>query len=815
MRSKKITNIFTDILLSVCMLATFFPANIVFADETIDYTVPTITRFYPTNPVTLHIDISFPVEQNEYVDRLYVRAFYEYTVNGNVYRVDKYEASKLPSDKNEGVYEDLMIQLAPNMGGLYDVYAVAGAIYSDGTIMETEPQKVPAGLLPRHDVEASNVVNSPIMVAAFVGTDDNGNPVYSGYEFGHGYGSVEDNPLANEDVEIENASISYHDNVLTLSGYFGDINIQQPWDGYDVAKLVLDNAHFETLYTSRHKPLNIEVIGYSSGVIWFDNGTDILMTAAPGQPEMPTFSGPLISHGASGTDVSVAILSNIRYLAHSEDAKPDSWYRTIGLSAMAFDNCDVEITNTNNYRSAISTSDHTLSSSASLWTRINGSSLIVKDSDFRIYSDADAISIGNSYPYGLQDMLTADVVFDNSRAEILLGLTDKSSYTTAIYKSAVSAALDVKNGSSLKIYSNKTGGYTATTGFNTVHVDKTSEMLIDLKTPYNETLSGRYLMGITSTYDNSLIDIEGRLSISLENGYENLSYIQRGIRCNGTIHFHNGADVDIDVKGGKELYGIDAYDTGYDTGLNINVNNADVDITVLSDPTSTSRSYGINSTTNTLSSADVKIDMQGGYCYNLDTSNLAINNTNLEIGVHRGSDTITKYSYFEPFYVSSYSSVTLEGSNTITVRVPKECYDYTKSKLDSYFNGMSYDLDKCICEPGSIHSECMKKTEEITPFARISAPQRDEDSISLIASWHRGAAEAAQPVAALYDEEGRLIGIQKLPETDANDRAAVTFSLKGTGITGPCSAKVFLLKDLLSVYPICGFEELSIPALTE
>ena len=507
MKTKKITKILTCMLLMVCMLLTLLPANFVFAEKPIPYTAPTITRFYPTNPVTLHIDISFPVEQNDNVYKLYVRAFYEYTVNGNVYRVDKYEASVNAWNDETGVYDDLIIQLAPNMGGLYDVYAVAGAIYSDGTIMETEPQKVDANLLPRHDVDLSSYVGCPIEVEAFVRTDDNGDPVYTGYQFGHGRGTVEDNPLANEDVEIENASISYHNNVLTLSGYFGDIDIRQPWTGYDVTKLVLNNAHFETLYTSRHKPLNIEVIGYSSGVIWFDHGTDILMTAAPGQPEMPTFSGPLISHGASGTDVSVAILSNIRYLAHSDDAKPNSWYRTIGMSAMAFDNCDVEITNTNNFRTAISTSDHTLASSASLWTRINGSSLIVKDSDFRIYSDADAINIGNSYPYGLQDMLTADVVFDNSRAEILLGLTDKSSYTTAIYKSGVTGTLDVKNGSSLKIYSNKTGGYTATTGFNTVHVDKTSEMLIDLKTPYNETLSGRYLMGITSTYDNSLLNL--------------------------------------------------------------------------------------------------------------------------------------------------------------------------------------------------------------------------------------------------------------------------------------------------------------------
>ena len=810
MKTKKITKILTGMLLMVCMLLTLFPANFVFAEDPIPYTAPEIIRFYPTNPNILHIDISFPIEQNDDVYKLYVRAFYEYTVNGNVYRVDKYEASISAYDDETGVYENLMIQLAPNMGGLYDVYAVAGAIYSDGTIVETDPQKVPADLLPRHDVEASNVVNSPIMVAAFVGTDDNGNPVYSGYEFGHGYGSVEDNPLANEDVEIENASITYHDNVLTLSGYFGDIDIKNPWTGYDVTKLVLNNAHFETLYTSRHKPLNIEVIGYSSGVIWFDHGTDILMTAAPGQPEMPTFSGPLISHGASGTDVSVAILSNIRYLAHSDDAKPNSWYRTIGMSAMAFDNCDVEITNTNNFRTAISTSDHTLASSASLWTRINGSSLIVKDSDFRIYSDANAINIGNSYPYGLQDTATADVVFDNSRAEILLGLTDKSSYTTAIYKSAVSAALDVKNGSSLKIYSNKTGGYTATESFNTVHVDKTSEMLIDLKTPYNETLTGRYLAGITSTYQNSLIDIEGRLNISLENGYENLSTPLRGIRCNGTINFHNGADVDIDVKGGKELYGIDVYGTGL-----INIDNADVAVTILSDPTSTSRSYGIKSITNTLSNANVKIDMQGGYCYNLDTSNLAINNTKLEIGVHRGLDTITKYSYFEPFYVSSYSSVTLEGSNTITVRVPKECYDYTKSKLDSYFNGMSYDLDKCICEPGTIHSECMKKAEEITPFVGISAPQRDAESISFIASWHRGAAETGKPIAVLYDEVGRMVSLQFLSDIEANDRTNVTFPLEGTELPGSCSVKLFLWEDFLKFSPLCDFEEVLFPPLSE
>lgn len=810
MKTKKIAKILTGMLLIICMLLALLPANFVFAEEPIPYTAPEIIRFYPTNPATLNITISFPKEQNEYMGRLYVRAFYEYTVNGNMYRVDKYEASVTAWNDETGVYEDLLIQLAPNMGGLYDVYVVAGAIYSDGTIMETEPQKVDANLLPWHDVDQGSTICQPIKVEAFVRTDENGEPVYTGYQFGHGYGTVEDNPLANEDVEIENASITYQNNVLTLSGYFGDINITQPWAGYDVTKLVLDNAHFETLYTSRHKPLNIEVIGFSSGVIWFDHGTDILMTAAPGQPEMPTFSGPLISHGASGTDVSVAILSNIRYLAHSDDAKPNSWYRTIGLSAIAFDNCDVEITNTNNFRPAISTSDHTLASSASLWTRINGSSLIVKDSDFRIYSDANAISIGNSYPYGLQDTATADVVFDNSRAEILLGLTDKSSYTTAIYKSGVTGTLDVKNGSTLKIYSNKTGGYTATEGFNTVHVDKTSEMLIDLKTPYNETLTGRYLAGITSTYQNSLIDIEGKLNISLENGYENLSTPLRGIRCNGTINFHNGADVDIDVKGGKELYGIDVYGTGL-----INIDNADVAVTVLSDPTSTSRSYGIKSITNTLSNANVKIDMQGGYCYNLDTSNLAINNTNLEIGVHRGLDTITKYSYFEPFYVRSSTGVTLEGSNTITVRVPKECYDYTKSKMDRYFPGISYDLDKCICEPGTIHSECMKKAEEITPFVGISAPQRDENSISLIASWHRGAAETSQPIAVLYDEAGRMVSLQCLPDIEANDRTNITFALDGTGLTGACSVKLFLWEDFLKLCPLCGFEEVLFPPLSE
>ena len=807
MKTKKITKILTGMLLMVYMLLTLLPANFVFAEEPIPYTAPEIIRFYPTNPGTLHIDISFPVEQNDDVYKLYVRAFYEYTVNGNVYRVDKYEASISAYDDETGVYENLVIQLAPNMGGLYDVYAVAGAIYSDGTIVETDPQKVPAGLLPRHDVDLSSYVGCPIEVEAFVRTDDNGDPVYTGYQFGHGRGTVEDNPLANEDVETENASITYQNNVLTLSGYFGDINITQPWAGYDVTKLVLNNAHFETLYTSRHKPLNIEVIGFSSGVIWFDHGTDILMTAAPGQPEMPTFSGPLISHGASGTDVSVAILSNIRYLAHSDDAKPNSWYRTIGMSAMAFDNCDVEITNTNNFRSAISTSDHTLASSASLWTRINGSSLIVKDSDFRIYSDADAISIGNSYPYGLQDMLTADVVFDNSRAEILLGLTDKSSYTTAIYKSAVSAALDVKNGSSLKIYSNKTGGYTATTGFNTVHVDKTSEMLIDLKTPYNETLSGRYLMGITSTSQDSLIDIEGRLNISLENGYENLSTPLRGIRCNGTIHFHNGADVDIYVKGGKELYGIDVNGTG------LNVNNADVDITVLSNPTSTIRSYGINSITNTLSSANVKIDMQGGLCTCYDAVNLDIDNTNLKVGLHRGLDTIkSRYNY--PFDMSSEGAV-LAGNNTIIARVPAECYDYIKSYMEDYFPDGSYDLDKCICEPGSINSECMKKAEEITPFTRISAPQRDENSISFIASWHRGAAETGKPIAVLYDEAGRMVSLQFLSDIEANDRTNVTFPLEGTELPGSCSVKLFLWEDFLKLSPLCGFEEVLFPPLSE
>ena len=70
MKTKKITKILTGMLLIVCMLITLFPGNFVFAEDPIPYTAPTITRFYPTNPVTLHIDISFPVEQNDDVYKL-------------------------------------------------------------------------------------------------------------------------------------------------------------------------------------------------------------------------------------------------------------------------------------------------------------------------------------------------------------------------------------------------------------------------------------------------------------------------------------------------------------------------------------------------------------------------------------------------------------------------------------------------------------------------------------------------------------------------------------------------------------------------
>ena len=701
MKSKKTTKIFTSMLLIISMLIMMLPGNLVFGEESIDYTAPTITSISPTNPGILNIEISFPVEQNQYMGKLYVRAFYEYTVNGSVYRVDKYEASTSAYDDETGVYNNLMIQLAPNMGGLYDVYVVAGAIYSDGTIMETEPQKVPAGLLPWHDVDQGKTICCPIEVEVLVRTDDNGEPVYTGYQYGHGYGTVEDNPLGNEDVETENASISYHDNILTLSGYFGEIKIQQPWAGYDVTKLVLDNAHFEELSTSRHKPLNIELIGDNSGIIWFDSGTDILMTAAPGQIEKPSFNGPIISHGASTTDLSVAILSNIRYMAHSDDALPNSWYRTIGFSAAVFDNCDVEITNTNTSRSAISTSDLTLASAGSLYTRINGSSLIVKDSNFCINSDANAIYIGNSYPVGMANIATADVVFDNSQAEIFLGLTNKSAYTTGINGCYADSVLDVKNGSSLKFKSEMTGGYTAISSFKNIHVDKTSQLLIDFKNPYNESLSGRYLTGISSTIQNSLIDIEGSLDISTENGYDNLTTNQRGINCNGSINFHNNANVNIRMAGGKSLQGINSYGTG------LNVDNANIDISIFSNPESTSYSYGIYAQkTNTLSNANVKIDTQGGRCYNFYAPVLSINDTNLEIGMHRALDTITNYTYFNPFYINS-SGAEMTGNNTLTVRVPGECYNNTKSKMDTYFPGADYDLKQCICEPGSINSQCM------------------------------------------------------------------------------------------------------------
>ena len=111
MKAKKLTKIVTSMLLMVCMLLALLPVNFVLAEEPIPYTAPEIIRFYPTNPNILHIDISFPVEQNDNVYKLYVRAFYEYTVNGNVYRVDKYEASISAYDDETGVYDDLMIQL--------------------------------------------------------------------------------------------------------------------------------------------------------------------------------------------------------------------------------------------------------------------------------------------------------------------------------------------------------------------------------------------------------------------------------------------------------------------------------------------------------------------------------------------------------------------------------------------------------------------------------------------------------------------------------------------------------------------------------
>ena len=697
MKLKKTTKIFTSMLLIISMLITLLPGNSVFGEESIDYTAPTVTSISPNHPSGLNIEISFPVEQNQYMGRLYVRAYYEYVVNGSVYRVDKYEASTSAYDDEMGVYEGLYIQLAPNMGGLYDVYVVAGAIYSDGTVMECEPVKVPMDSLPKHYESLSSYVASPIEVEVPAGTDSSGNIIYNNLQYGYNY----DHVMGTPDYESETASISYQGNVLTLSGYFGDINLRQLRNGYDVTKLVLDNAHFQKLSTSRHKPLNIELIGDNSGIIWFDYGTDILMTAAPGQTEKPSFNGPIISHGASTTDLSVAILSNIRYTAHSDDSLPNSWYRTIGFSAAVFDNCDVEITNTNTSYTAIATSDLTLASAGSLYTRINGSSLIVKDSNFCINSDANAINIGNNYPVGMANIATADVVFDNSQAEILLGLTNKNAYTTGINGCYADSVLDVKNGSSLKVRSEMTGGYTAISSFKNIHVDKTSQLLIDFKNPYNENLSGRYLAGISSTIQNSLIDIEGSLDISTENGYDNLTTNQRGINCNGSINFHNNANVNIRMAGGKSLQGINSYGTG------LNIDNADIDIGIFSNPESTSYSYGIYAQkTNTLSNANVKIDTQGGRCYNFYAPVLSINDTNLEIGMHRALDTITNYTYFNPFYINS-SGAEMTGNNTLTVRVPGECYNNTKSKMDTYFPGADYDLKQCICEPGSINSQCM------------------------------------------------------------------------------------------------------------
>ena len=108
-----------------------------------------------------------------------------------------------------------------------------------------------------------------------------------------------------------------------------------------------------------------------------------------------------------------------------------------------------------------------------------------------------------------------------------------------------------------------------------------------------------------------------------------------------------------------------------------------------------------------------------------------------------------------------------------------------------------------------------EKAEEITPFARISAPQRDEDSISLIASWHRGAAETGKPIAVLYDEAGRMVSLQFLSDIETNDRTNVTFPLEGTELPGSCSVKLFLWEDFLKLSPLCGFEEVLFPPLSE
>ena len=65
----------------------------------------------------------------------------------------------------------------------------------------------------------------------------------------------------------------------------------------------------------------------------------------------------------------------------------------------------------------------------------------------------------------------------------------------------------------------------------------------------------------------------------------------------------------------------------------------------------------------------------------------------------------------------------------------------------------------------------------------------------------------------MNDEVGRMVSLQFLSDIEANDRTNVTFPLDG--MTGPCSVKLFLWEDFLKICPLCGFEEVSFPALTE
>lgn len=412
------------------------------------------------------IAFTCPNDTDTDVTNFIVKVWYTYTVNGNDYIIDR--RSRPIATNPAGSYTCTMtVPTNIDPTGAYQLYASVVTTYTDGTI--TQSDGVPLTATPQRQVSDTHQ-NLIVTIPA--------NPEQSVDAATYTYAYNAENPSEPANTFVSNSNgISFDagSRTLTLSGdtHGATVSLSTLPSGYDVNTLVLNGATFGEIAIIGHKPLEIQLLGDSTGNIKIDNNSDLFITAHAGaDTTVPSLTGTIISHGTSGgSDNSNVVMSNIQYTAVSDGNA------AAAFGAAAFDHCIVSITQSSGASEAMRISDFYSSGNSLTCTRINDAGLIVRDcTQFNAASTGSVISAKNG-----------GVVFDGSTAT----LTHNNGTTTGLMDASgingtngSGIPLTVKNNSTLNI------NITQNSGCNTygcyvgsLAVDTDSKVIVHMTAP--------------------------------------------------------------------------------------------------------------------------------------------------------------------------------------------------------------------------------------------------------------------------------------------------------------------------------------------